>query len=91
MDHAKIIADLGGFMAVSRALCEPPNIVWRWGVVRCIPARRWPIIIRHAKRVGHRHITADALLAGYVPAQQQLEADLARIREASGKSPRAAA
>jgi len=82
MDHAKIIADLGGYLAVARELRTPPNVVWRWGIVRCIPARRWPIMVAMAKRMGLPHITADALLAGYEPARQQHAADLARIREA---------
>lgn len=82
MDHAQIIADLGGYQAVARELRTPPNVVWRWGKVRCIPARRWPIIVAMAQRAGLPHITAAALLAGYEPAREQHAADLARIREA---------
>jgi hypothetical protein len=84
MQHSQIIADLGGYMAVAAALKTPPNIVWRWGQTRAIPARRWPAIVELAKRKRLRHITAAALLAGYEPAQQQAAADAARMREGSG-------
>lgn len=82
MDHGQIIAELGGYQAVAHELRTAPNVVWRWGIVRAIPARRWPFIVALAKRLGLPHITADALLAGYEPARQQHAADLARIRDA---------
>lgn len=82
MDHAQIIADLGGYQALAHDLRTAPNVVWRWGITRDIPARRWPIIVALAKRRGLPHITAEALLAGYEPARRQYGDDMKRIREA---------
>lgn len=79
MEHAAIIDALGGYTAIARALNVGPNHVWRWGIARAIPARRWPIIVHLAQQAGLPHITVEALLAGYEPAQQQLAADRRRM------------
>jgi hypothetical protein len=89
MDHASIIAALGGYQAVAEELNTPPNIVWRWGRTRAIPPGRWQLLMAFARRLGRRDITLEALLQGYIPAQQQRAADLARMRQR--KAARAAA
>lgn len=82
MDHSRIIAELGGYLTLARALNVEPNHTWRWGLARAIPARRWPIIVQIARAQGLRHITVEALLEGYPPATEQLAADRARMQRA---------
>jgi hypothetical protein len=81
MNHGRIIMDLGGYLSVSRALGVRPNVSWRWAQERGIPARRWPSILELARRQGATHISLEALLAGYSPAQEQRAADAARRPE----------
>jgi DNA-binding transcriptional regulator YdaS (Cro superfamily) len=63
MDHSTIIDGLGGTFAVARAVGCDPSRVSRWRKVG-IPAERFPVIVKLAKRHGLPEVTLEALYAG---------------------------
>jgi len=81
MQHARIVSDLGGYLALARALRVAPNVSWRWGQIRPIPVRQWRAVVRLAEARGLRHITLEGLLAGYLAAQRP-------ANDAGGPAPR---
>lgn len=63
MDHAAVIALLGGVGEVAAGLRCNPSQPSRWQTLG-IPAWRFPAVVRLAKRQGHRQVTLDSLFAG---------------------------
>lgn len=79
MDHAQIIAALGGYHEIARVLGLAPQVVWRWGVTRAIPPRRWPWCVEYARQQGIAGVTLDDLAAGYYPEHQAAQAERSRL------------
>lgn len=79
MDHAQIIAACGGYQRIARALGLAAPVVWRWGVTRAIPPRRWPWIVEYARQRAIPGVTLDGLAAGYYPEHQAAQAERARL------------
>lgn len=63
MDHAAVIALLGGVGEVAAGLRCNASQPSRWQT-QGIPAWRFPAVVRLAKRLGHRQVTLDSLFAG---------------------------
>ncbi len=71
MDHASILAALGGDRAVAVALTVPLVRVQRWRMRGRIPSEYWPELTAMAGEIGQEGITLSALADGQRAARHQ--------------------
>lgn len=85
MDHLGIINALGGYLSVARELDIAKAVVWRWGVTRPIPPRRWLWVVQYARRLGVPGVNLKVLAEGYFPEIQTADDLRARRKSVYGE------
>ena len=71
MDHAQIIADLGGPARTADLIQVSKVKPYHWRKRGRIPAQYWPRLIEAARSAGVQGVTLDGLAAAFAPAQRE--------------------
>jgi len=86
MDHAGIIAALGGAPSLSVVLGTVPRVVYRWASGRAIPPARWLQFVELARQRGLSGVTMEVLAKGYYPGKHPVRTRAARVRARSRRA-----